>query len=75
MYGGLNINIRNININRINNNNINNNNNNHMVFHNRIINNNINSIQGIQVLRRGGNNYGRLANNWTGRGLVSRWDN
>ena len=42
--------------------------------HNRNINNNIN-FQGIQVLRRGGNDYGRLANNWNGQGLVSRWDN
>ena len=71
-YPGNDINIRNIN--RINNNNINNNNNNHRGNHNRI-NNNRNNIQGIQVLRRGGNNYGRLAHNWTGQGLVSRWDN
>ena len=68
--GNNNINIRNIN--RINNNN--NNNNNHRYHHNRI-NNNGNNVQGIQILRRGGNNYGRLANNWTGQGLVSRWDN
>ena len=55
--------------------NINNdNNNNHRAYQNRIDNNRIN-IQGIQVLRRGGNNYGRLAHNWTGQGLVSRWDN
>ena len=70
--GNNDINVRNIN--RINNNIINNNNNNHRVNHNRI-NNNRNNFQGIQVLRRGGNNYGRLANNWTGQGLVSRWDN
>ena len=31
--------------------------------------------QGIRVLRRAGNNYGRLAENWSGEGLVSRWDN
>ena len=70
--GNDNINIRNIN--RINNNNINNNNINLRVNQNRV-NNNRNNILGIQVLRRGGNNYGRLAHNWTGQGLVSRWDN
>ena len=34
-----------------------------------------NNYQGIQVLRRAGNNYGRLQENWSGEGLVSRWDN
>ena len=58
-------------------NNINNNNNqyinrhinNNNLNHNR---NNNNANQGIQVLRRGGNNFGRLADNWMGQGLV-RW--
>ena len=40
---------------------------------NRINQNNSNN-QNIQVLRRAGNNYGRLADNWSGVGLVSRWD-
>ena len=38
-------------------------------------NNSNNNNQGIRVLRRAGNNYGRLADNWSGEGLVSRWDN
>ena len=38
-------------------------------------NNSNDNNQGIQVLRRAGNNYGRLAENWSGEGLVSRWEN
>ena len=57
------------------NNNINNNNN---IINTTTTNNNnpINNNQsGIQNLRRGGNNYGRLATNWTGHRLTARWDN
>ena len=39
--------------------------------HNR---NGSNAYNGIQALRRGRNNYGRLDNNWEGRRLV-RWEN
>ena len=54
--------------NQVNNNNVNNN-----VNANVNINNNRNH-RGIQVLRRGGNNYGRLNANWEGRGM-DRWNN
>ena len=37
-------------------------------------NNTNNNNNGIQLLRRGGNNYGRLADDWEGRRLV-RWNN
>ena len=72
--GNINNNINNNNNNNnynINNNNNNSNNNNNL--NNRRNNINNNNHNGVQVLRRGRNNYGRLAN-WTGERMV-RWNN
>ena len=48
---------------------------NNFINNNNVRNINNNNYPGVQVLRRAGNNYGRLAENWSGEGLVSRWDN
>ena len=68
------------NINNNNNNNINNNDNRNAIPNNRNNDNettlNIrNQFDGIRILRRGRNNQYQLTANWTGQGLIDRWDN
>ena len=85
-YPGINNNINNrdrprndhLNDNRNHNHNLNHNNTNNPNANNDNTNTNINiynQFDGIQVLRQGRNNVRALDDNWTGEGLLSRWDN